>query len=222
MIIYVLIAFFHWRPGRLTWPLGLSLPRFTLQRLKNSKSCSAFFPSINMAIYWIYWVWLKYTFLSSAPFQDLYTLYQPQSHQATATLQGWGQNPYQSCIRWRLPYKASFCGHAYTLQALQVPQKNAKKYWNHGIKHDKTPSFHWILGGSGGGKPTNMGMAWPHRVNPSETNKAPRCTKAMPKQSGKEMVLTLKGVEGSCECPLQPFLHYGGWHFWGVPFWVNV
>lgn len=36
------------------------------------------------------------------------------------------------------------------------------------------------------------GMAWPHRVNPSETNKAPRCTKAMPKHSGKEMVLTLK------------------------------
>ena len=31
-----------------------------------------------------------------------------------------------------------------------------------------------------------------------------------------EILLTLKGVGGSCERPLQPFLHHGGWHFWAV------
>ena len=53
---------------------------------------------------------------------------------------------------------------------------------------------------------TNMGMA-SNRVNPSETNKAPRCTKAMPKH-GKEMAMT-KQRGRSVEDPVNvPFNHF--------------
>lgn len=79
---------------------------------------------------------------------------------------------------------------------MPTPSKYPRKTWSKVLKSwDKTrlKHHHFILGGSGRGQPT---WAWPPFTGSTlrkRTNKAPRCTKAMPKHR-KEMVLTIKGV----------------------------